>query len=645
MRKAPLVLSVAATLTLGTMGMMAALGQTPATLPAAAPADTQPVASVLGSAAAPAAAPVALSDQLFESLSGGIAIRYPAGSKALREVESDDLMEFRDEARKTSMVIRRQTYKLPMNLTAGRDGHGRIQPGILEQTAAAITRQYADPELLKKAELLKKDLPSLKMLREDLTNLGNYSVGMLAFRYTKDAERRLAQTAIIEANDQVFYEVSLTTPARQDINIPLTRDGDEANVDPGEQQAVDLFRRILESVKLLDRTKIHDDQVERLFRTRTLLTNWTERKLMGTLIKEQFFRILREDKPGSYTEVGCRYIVEEPDRKGAEDGITVGIHTIFSEAGPAAAVTPKTPRSEAEDRLSVSVDRKHEDWSRQTVIEDGSTPTPAHPWPKLVEFGTSDLKTKPFLLVDPHDPNKPENQYKQGTNEDPKQPWVGMRDTYSLSVQYVGTMGNQNPVNRPLPVFYLPQALDSMLPRLIPPNEVKTYLLATYVTDAREVMLRYIEVKPIQQVTLAGRRFEAIPITDHIGVEGSVTTHYVSPKGEYLGSENKDTKIVVIPTDHETLSRLWPDTKLHPPGDPGLPPQIVAPDLLSAGAQRRPLRPVAAGAGRRDGAPVGPGSALDVNAPTGNGLSPVQTPGDSLLPDRVLPDRPVRDEK
>ena len=84
-----------------------------------------------------------------------------------------------------------------------------------------------------------------------------------------------------------------------------------------------------------------------------------------------------------------------------------------------------------------------------------------------------------------------------GTNEDPKQPWVGTRDAYNLSVQYVGTMGNQDPVNRPLPVFYLPQALDSMLPRLLPPNEVKTYMMATYVSDAREVMLRYVEVKPI----------------------------------------------------------------------------------------------------------------------------------------------------
>ncbi len=517
-----------------------------------------------------------LSDRPFESLSGGIAVRYPAGSKALREAERDDLMEFRDDARKSSMVIRRQTYPLPMNLTTGRDGRGRMQPGILEQTAAAITRQYGDPALMKKNQ------PGIRMLRQDLTNLGNYDVGMLAFRYTKDAERRFVQTAIIEADSHVFYAVSLTTPGRRDVEIPVNKDGEEITVDPGEQQAVVLFRQVLESVKLLDRKQIYDDQVARLFSTRSLLQNWTERKLMGTLIPEQYFRILREDKPGVYTEVGCRYIVEEPDRKGVEDGIRVGIHTIFCEAGPVKP-SPKAPRSEQEDRLSVSVDRRHEDWSRQTVLNDGSKPTLDHPWPKLVEFGTSDLKTSRFLLVDPH---KIENQYKQGTNEDPHQPWVGNKDSYNLSVQYVGTMGNQNPVNHPLPVFYLPQALDSMLPRLLPPNEVKSYLLATYVAEAREVMLRYVEVKPPRQVTLAGRTFQAIPITDHIGVEGSVTTHYVTPTGQYLGSENRDTRIVVIPTDHATLARIWPDTILHPPGDPGVAPVVAAPDPISSGVQR-----------------------------------------------------------
>jgi hypothetical protein len=160
--------------------------------------------------------------------------------------------------------------------------------------------------------------------------------------------------------------------------------------------------------------------------------------------------------------------------------------------------------------------------------------------------------------------------------------------------------------------------------------------MATYVTDAREVMLRYVEVKPIQQVTLAERTFQAIPITDHIGVEGSVTTHYVSPSGQYLGSENKDTKIIIIPTDRETLARLWPKLKLLRPGDPGEAPSQSAPEAVAPGS---------ADPANRGGIIVGPNAPFDINAPSRDGLFPRQAPRDSILPDPVLPERPTRDQK
>ena len=212
----------------------------------------------------------------------GLSRRWPAASpsatrpaaRRMREVGKDDLVELRDDARHWSLIVSRQTYPQPMNLVAARDGKGVVQPGILEQTAAAVTKQYGDPELLKKG------LPGLKMLRQDLTNLGKYDVGMLAYRYTKDTVRCFAQRAIIQANDQVYYLVALTTPARTEHGDPAsTPDGEEATEDPGERQAVETFRAILESVRLLDRKAIHDDQVERLFRTRTLMQNWTEKKL------------------------------------------------------------------------------------------------------------------------------------------------------------------------------------------------------------------------------------------------------------------------------------------------------------------------------------------------------------------------------
>lgn len=62
-----------------------------------------------------------------------------------------------------------------------------------------------------------------------------------------------------------------------------------------------------------------------------------------------------------------------------------------------------------------------------------------------------------------------------------------------------------------------------------------------------------------------------MPIRDHVGLDGSVTIHYVTSRGEYLGSENKDSKLVIIPSDQKTLTDLWPDAKLEAPGAAGPP--------------------------------------------------------------------------
>src|SRR6185503_9737453 len=116
-----------------------------------------------------------------------------------------------------------------------------------------------------------------------------------------------------------------------------------------------------------------------------------------------------------------------------------------------------------------------------------------------------------------------------------------------------------------LPPYYIPQALAHLLPRLLPRWEVKGYVFASYVPDEQKVVLRYVDVLPEDEVTLAGEKVRAIPITDRLGYEGSVTTHYLSPDGKYLGSVNEDSKITILPTDAPTLEKLWKDVNLSRP--------------------------------------------------------------------------------
>jgi hypothetical protein len=69
-----------------------------------------------------------------------------------------------------------------------------------------------------------------------------------------------------------------------------------------------------------------------------------------------------------------------------------------------------------------------------------------------------------------------------------------------------------------------------------------------------------------QEVTLGGKQVMAIPVADRIGLEGAVTTHYVSAAGQYLGSASPDSKIEILPSDAATLEQLWKNVDLTRPG-------------------------------------------------------------------------------
>jgi len=143
-----------------------------------------------------------------------------------------------------------------------------------------------------------------------------------------------------------------------------------------------------------------------------------------------------------------------------------------------------------------------------------------------------------------------------------QQPPIIEKQKYTLSVsQYTRTQASA-PVERELPVFYLPQALGNLLPRLLPLDDAEGYMFAFYVSNQREVMARYIDVLPEQEVELDGQKMQAIPVKDRIGVEGAGTTHYLTRHGQWLGSVSDDQKLVVLPTDADTIRKTWKDARL-----------------------------------------------------------------------------------
>jgi hypothetical protein len=209
-------------------------------------------------------------------------------------------------------------------------------------------------------------------------------------------------------------------------------------------------------------------------------------------------------------------------------------------------------------QMFTSLDRKHEDWAHiiNTVLDKGK---PTEDKKQTMEFGYSELKIRnvpdPTAHPDPKtDPNA----------RDKKNPVLRPVESYALRIERAtqGRNANSQPEAHAPSPWYIPQAIGSMLPRLVPLNRPVTYLFQSYVSDQHEVVHRYVDVGFEKEVTIDGRKVRAIPVSDRIRLEGSPTIHYMSPDGKYLGSQNVAAKVWLLPTDRATLERIWVDADL-----------------------------------------------------------------------------------
>ena len=439
----------------------------------------------------------------FQDPLAGIAFRVPAGCNQVAK-GGEEIARFANAPKTWLMIVSKSSSGQPIELTATAP-----KMGLLEVIAAR----------------LKQSNPGIEIVRQDTVNLGENQAGIIAARYTAGTQRKLLQEAIVQANDQLYYTFELSTPGVKD-----AKGAD--NSDPVEQQAVEAFREMLDTIKLLDRGAIKDDQNERLYRTRAFFLTLTEAKLKATLVPETWLRLMRNGK-----DVGYTYIVEELGTLGPSEGIKIGIRS--------RSYPEQTVQVDGETWYFVSFDRKHEMWRNLAWIQNLATKASD----QFTEVGTSDRRIRREA--------DPSHQLSVGDKEDPRQPATIDIEDYSLQVQTIGKGKNAAPMTQELPPWYLPQALGHLLPRLLPLREPKTYLFAVYVSDQGHVMHRYVDVGSEQEVNLGGQQVRAIPITDRIGLEGSPTVHYISPEGKYLGSVNKESKITILPSDAATLQKIW----------------------------------------------------------------------------------------
>jgi hypothetical protein len=524
----------------------------------------------------------------FESESAGISLRIPRGCQRIQSTNAgDDVGQFGDPRRKWELKITRIMRETKTSLAGTADNFGKPIPGLLEQTVTNLRR----------------DLSGSTVLRQDLTNIADpglgktelvNNVGMIAIRYGTAGGHFLSQQAIIQASDRLFYLISLTNPV-SDTQGPGVAPGDS------ERAAVQTFRQMLDSVRLLDTAAIRKDQDDRLIRTRRLLLELKNKaRLRAVLAPEQWLRVMRNGQ-----DIGYSYITEQQAAgvpkplkaqevfEGKNDsmkiekgeGFLIGIRSrsivpveaVIDGSKPEAIKSKGRIQVDNATWLYVGPDQKLEDWSRITVVDDGTADKDGKAALRSIkEFGSSTVQTKTEL-----DPS-----LLPGNKLDPKQPAAVIREHHRLDVTTITDTGASEPISQELPVFYLPQTTGHLLPRLLPltrrsMDDVRSYMFANYVADTRQVMSRYVDVGDEGDFTFAGHSIHAIPVNDRLGWRGSVTTHYLTRDGRYLGSENKDTHTVIIPTDATTLLGIWRGkANLTPPGAvlrPGATPQRPGP--------------------------------------------------------------------
>ena len=394
--------------------------------------------------------------------------------------------------------------------------------------------------------------PGVLILRQDVTNIADGgvpdphnasikkpNVGLIVMRYTEGGVRYLTQQALIQANSHVYYILTLTTPGGKGLQA-------DSPIEPIEKEAVGAFSAMLDQVRLTDRGAIRAEQDERLDHTRNLLVNINSRAMHAALVSEQWLRIIRDGK-----DIGYTYITEDPaasippklteaqvkEHKSVRDlirpgdGVLIGMRARLIQDGMRSDKSKGPIQTDSASWFFVSGDLKHEDWSRLIVTDDHVNPNPS----RLDEIGTSDKRQINKIVI--ADPKKPGGALPVGKRPEPYlQAADGRLRAGRDAADQQGKCAAGSPAARYRPGTSRRRSCscsrDCSRARS---NEPKKYMFASYVSEpTRQVMQRYVDVLPAARVPFNKQFVQAVQIRERLGLDGPITTHYITVDGTYL---------------------------------------------------------------------------------------------------------------
>ena len=464
-----------------------------------------------------------MTPQVYDSLEQGFRITLPPG-ELQKTVEPDLLALDLNPQRNWRVEVRRLALETPAQLAGRELPEGGRQPGLVE-LVAGLAQQANNGELL----------------GQGLTPLGSADAGTFALRYGSGVITLLQQVALIRADDTLYFKLTMTSPAPDG---PAEAMGS----DPGVRDAVAAFNDALNSFAKLDQSKILEDQEQRLDNTRSLFLNFTKKRQLDALVPEQWVRVRRDGK-----DVGYRYVVEEPAREVPGDpakregvspleakGVRVGERTrLYTPAG----------RLDRETWLYADADMGREEFRERNVIRVEGKATASN-----VVVGSMLVRTIPRKMRVPRPGGL-------GTQDQ-----VEIVDERKLEVNFAGAVIDKTEtISRELPAWYVPQAVEHLMPRLVAQLGRNKYLMAVYAPDRKEVWQQYVDVEGPQGESVQGKRRDVWVVSTRLGLSGEVTRHFVDA-GTYawLGSVTADG-VENWPTDAATLASIWSDANLTAP--------------------------------------------------------------------------------
>lgn len=472
----------------------------------------------------------------FRSKAAGIELRVPEGATEVRRAGVPDLIsEFVQDKQGLLLRVSKMEFTTPRTLQDTKSLDGAKVPGIMNDLVSSLKREH----------------PTAEVLRNEIVQMRGREVGLLAYRFSLGTTRRMLQQAIFPYADNYYYQVMMTA---------TTGKGPAgAGVDPKEKAVADLFSDIVDTVHIIDRTEIAKDQEARLKRSTDLMEDLRGPNLMAkAIVPEQWLRLTRDGK-----DIGYTYVTEERTKLNGRDGVLVSVRS--------RTVAGQDNHVEVTSRMFVADFWRNETWTHMVETQAGKKSDTTS------ELGLSTLEQKYKL-------DKPNELGEAAAPEDPKQPPVKRVTKHRLEVRaQAGKVGGKPIEWEQLPEVYLPQVIKHLLPRMLPLDKPQTYLFVTYVSETRQLMMRYVDVGQPKDISFNGQRVRAVPVSDRVGLEGVPTTYYVSPEGKYLGSEaiyqtgNGTSTIRVLPSDRQTLEKIWQNAKLTKPEASDMP---VMPDVL-----------------------------------------------------------------